>query len=138
AGHSFGNLVLVALNQVTGNFSDAVKKVGALFQVQADILPVVNEEVTLHALMDDGTIVSGESNIPMKHKKINRVYLTPDDIQPIPNVVQAILEADVIIISPGSLYTSILPNIIMKDVIRALNQTDRSEERRVGKDCSAQ
>ncbi|HLR42396.1 MAG TPA: YvcK family protein [Pseudogracilibacillus sp.] len=124
AGHSLGNLVLVAMNQVTGNFYEAVKKVGALFQVQADILPVVNEEVTLHALMDDGTIVSGESNIPMKDKKINRVYLTPDDIQPIPNVVQAIMDADVIIISPGSLYTSILPNIIMKDVIRALNQTE--------------
>lgn len=124
AGHSLGNLVLVAMNQVTGNFYEAVKKVGALFQVQADILPVVNEEVTLHALMDDGTIVSGESNIPIKHKKINRVYLTPDNIQPIPNVVQAIMEADVIIISPGSLYTSILPNIIMKDVIRALNQTE--------------
>src|SRR5699024_1999567 len=124
AGHSLGNVVLVEMNQVTGNFYEAVQKVGALFQVQADILPVVNEEVTLHALMDDGTIVSGESNIPMKHKKINRVYLTPDDIQPIPNVVQAIMDADVIIISPGSLYTSILPNIIMKDVIRALNQTE--------------
>src|SRR5699024_6917818 len=74
--------------------------------------------------MDDGTIVSGESNIQMKDKKINRVYLTPDDIQPIPNVVQAIMDADVIVISPGSLYTSILPNIIMKDVIRALNQTE--------------
>lgn len=124
SGHSLGNLVLVAMNQVTGNFYEAVKKVATLFQVQADILPVVNEEVTLHALMDDGTIVSGESNIPMKHKKIDRVFLTPNDIQPMPKVVQAIMEADVIIISPGSLYTSILPNIIMKNVIRALNQTE--------------
>lgn len=124
AGHSLGNLVLVAMNQVTGNFYEAVKQVAELFQIEADILPVVNEEVTLHALMDDGSIVSGESNIPIKNKKINRVYLTPNDIKPMPNVVKAIMEADVIIISPGSLYTSILPNIIMKDVIRALNQTE--------------
>jgi len=124
SGHSLGNLVLVAMSQVTGNFYEAVKQVAELFQVEADILPVVNEEVTLHAEMDDGSTVTGESNIPIKNKKIERVYLTPDDIQPMPRVVQAIMEADVIIISPGSLYTSILPNIIMKDVIRALNQTE--------------
>src|SRR5690625_1606760 len=73
--------------------------------------------------MDDGTIISGESKIPMKNKKIKRVFFTPNHLTPMPEVVQSILQADLIVISPGSLYTSILPNLIIKDVVDALNET---------------
>lgn len=123
-GHALGNLLLVATNEITGDFNEAVEKVARLFNVQANIYPIVNEPVTLHAEMEDGTIVSGESNIPIKNKKINRVFVTPEDVEANQLVVSAILEADLIVISPGSLYTSILPNLIIKDVVEALKETE--------------
>lgn len=123
SGHALGNILLVATNAVTGDFTSAVQKVAELFKVNANIYPIVNESITLHAEMEDGTIVSGESNIPVKNKKIKRVFLTPENIKPNPQAVQAILAADLVIISPGSLYTSILPNLIMTDVVEALNKT---------------
>lgn len=122
-GHSLGNIVLIAMSSITGNFYEAVKEVSVMFNVKGNIYPIVNESVTLHAEMDDGTIVTGESKIPMKNKKIKRVFLTPDHVTPMPDVVEAILDADLVVISPGSLYTSILPNLIIKDVVDALNQT---------------
>lgn len=123
SGHSLGNLVLAAMNSYTGDFYTAVQKVSDLFNVKGKIYPIVNESVVLHAEMTDGTIVSGESNIPVKHKQIKRIFLTPDKIEPNPKVVEAIVYADVIVISPGSLYTSILPNLIIGGVVRALNKT---------------
>src|SRR5699024_3171335 len=91
---------------------------------QVDIFPIVSESVVLHAEMTDGTIVSGESNIPHEHKIISRIFLTPENIEPNPKVVQAIHEADLVIISAGSLYTSILPNLILGGVVKALYQTN--------------
>lgn len=123
SGHSLGNLVLAAMNSLTGDFHTAVKKVSALFRVEGNIYPIVNGSVILNAVLDDGTIVSGESNIPVKNKKIDRVFLTPEEMEPIPDVVQAIMDADVIVISPGSLYTSILANLIVSGVQQALQQT---------------
>lgn len=122
-GHALGNILLVATNKVTGDFNEAVQKVAQLFKVNANIYPIVNESVTLHAEMEDGSIVSGESNIPIKSKKITRVFLTPNELKPNPLAVKAILEADLVVISPGSLYTSILPNLIMPNIIQALKQT---------------
>ena len=94
-----------------------------LFKVKGNIYPVVKESVVLHAKMTDGTIVSGESNIPHKHKVIERIFLTPDYVEPNPGAVKAIKEADLIVISPGSLYTSILPNLILGGVVDALNES---------------
>lgn len=122
-GHALGNLLLVATNEITGNFNDAVGKVARLFNVKANIFPIVNEPVTLHAEMEDGTIVSGESNIPIKNKKIKRVFITPENVVANELVVGAIRNADLIVISPGSLYTSILPNLIINDVVDALKET---------------
>lgn len=124
SGHSLGNIVLAAMNSITGDFYEAVETVSKLLNVKGNIYPIANESITLHAEMDDGTIVSGESNIPVKNKRIKRVFITPDDIKPMPAVIRSILEADLIVIAPGSLYTSILPNLIIQDVIEALNQTE--------------
>ena len=114
-GHSLGNIVLAAMNSITGNFYEAVEHVSKMLNVKGKIYPIVNESITLHAEMEDGTIVSGESHIPMKHKKIKRVFLTPNDIKPLPEAIEAILSANLVVISPGSLYTSILPNLIIQD-----------------------
>lgn len=123
SGHSLGNLVLVAMNSLTDDFYHAVKTVSELFRVEGNIYPISNGSIVLHAELDDGTIVSGESNIPVKNKKIERVFLTPEKIEPIPEVVEAIMNADVIVISPGSLYTSILANLIVSGVQKALQKT---------------
>src|SRR5690625_1295955 len=119
SGHALGNLLLVATNEITGDFNRAVEKVAKLFNVQANILPIVNEPVTLHAEMKDGTVITGESNIPLNNQKINRVFLTPNTIKANKAAIEALLHADMIVISPGSLYTSILPNLIIKDVMEA-------------------
>src|SRR5699024_12747584 len=93
-----GNLVLAAMNDVTGDFYHAVKQVARLFCVEANIYPISNKSLTLHAELNDGTIVSGESNIPVKNKKIERVFLTSETMEPNPEVVQAIIYADVFLI----------------------------------------
>lgn len=123
AGHALGNVFLVAMSAMTGDFYQGIKQVSKMFQVTGKIYPVVNEPVVLHAEMTDGKIVSGESKIQLEHKKINRVYLTPDNVKPMKQVINAILKADLIVISPGSLYTSILPNLIIRDMVDALRGT---------------
>src|SRR5699024_5983124 len=84
SGHAEGKLVLAAMKSLTGDFYEAVEKVADMFKVKGDIFPIVNESVVLHAEMTDGTIVSGESNIPHEHKIISRIFLTPENIEPNP------------------------------------------------------
>ncbi len=124
SGHSLGNMVLVAMDSITGDFHTAIKKVAELFQVQGNIYPVVNESITLNAEMTDGTIISGETNITSaKNQKIKRVFLTPEEVKPLPNIIREIQMADMVVVSPGSLYTSILPNIIIPEIKTALKNT---------------
>src|SRR5699024_5007189 len=123
SNHSVGNLVLAAMNSLTDDFYEAVDKVSELFQVKGSIFPIVNESIELHARLMDGTVISGESNIPVKNKKIQEIFITPEKVTPNPKVVQAIQEADLVVISPGSLYTSILPNMIIGGVTEAIRQT---------------
>src|SRR5699024_8386521 len=92
--------------------------------VKGRIYPIVNESVTLHAETADGKVISGESHITEKeHEKIERVYVTPTDIEAYPQALGAIEEADLLIIAPGSLYTSILPNLIVSGVSEAIQQS---------------
>ncbi|CRK81470.1 gluconeogenesis factor YvcK family protein [Neobacillus massiliamazoniensis] len=113
SGHSLGNLILAAMTSITGNFVHAIQEMSKVLNVHGKVLPAANQSVVLNAEMEDGTVVKGESKIPYSGKKIKKVFLTPGNIRPIPETIQAIRQADLIIIGPGSLYTSILPNLLV-------------------------
>jgi len=114
AGHNLGNLLIAAMNEITGDFVTAVKELSRVLAVRGDVLPASNQSILLKAEMQDGSIVSGESQIPLVGKKIKRVFLDPEDVVPLKEASTAIAEADAILIGPGSLYTSIMPNLLVK------------------------
>ncbi|MGM0902649.1 uridine diphosphate-N-acetylglucosamine-binding protein YvcK [Mesobacillus maritimus] len=120
SGHSLGNLILAAMTSITGNFSHAIQEMSRVLNVRGKVLPAANRSVILNAEMEDGSIVSGESKIPFSGKKIKRVYLNPENVQPLPETIQEIRQADLIVIGPGSLYTSILPNLLVKELGQAV------------------
>lgn len=115
-GHSLGNLMLAALTNITGDFSSAVEKLSRILNIQGKVLPAANQRITLHAELDDGTIVTGESKIPRYGRRIREVYLSPQEVEPLPETIQAIRNADLIVFGPGSLYTSILPTILVQAI----------------------
>ncbi|TGB02300.1 gluconeogenesis factor YvcK family protein [Halobacillus salinus] len=123
SGHSMGNLLLAAMSSMTGDFYRGIKEISHVLNVRGSIYPIANHSMNLHAEMEDGTIVTGESSIPKQNKKIKRVFVSPTPVQPLPEAVDAIKSADLIVISPGSLYTSILPNIIIPEIGQALRET---------------
>ncbi len=123
SGHSLGNLLLAAMTSVTGDFYDGIKEISRVLNVKGTIYPISTENLSLHAKMEDGTVVSGESNIPLSNKKIEHVFLSPEPVKPFSHAVQAIIDADLIVIGPGSLYTSIMPNLIVPSVQEALETT---------------
>ncbi|MFC4355147.1 uridine diphosphate-N-acetylglucosamine-binding protein YvcK [Chryseomicrobium palamuruense] len=122
-GHSLGNLMLAALTDITGDFGNAVSEMSRVLNIHGKVLPAANQLVTLHAVYEDGTIVSGESKIPLEDKPIRSVMITPEKVKPLPEALQAIKQADLIVIGPGSLYTSILPNLLVEDIQIALRQS---------------
>lgn len=119
-GHSLGNLMLAALTDLTGDFSHAVREMSRVLSVNGAVIPAANQLVTLKAEFEDGTIVSGESKIPAYRQPIKRVFIEPVDVKTLPDTVTAIRQADIIVIGPGSLYTSILPNLLVKDIKKEL------------------
>src|SRR5699024_10031693 len=121
--HSMGNLLLAAMASITGDFYKGIQELSRVLSVKGDIYPITNESLSLSAEMMDGSIVNGESKIPIENKRIKRVFLTPDPAQPLPDAIKAIEQADIVVISPGSLYTSILPNLIIPGVGKALSET---------------
>lgn len=123
SGHSMGNLLLAAMTSITGDFYTGIKEISRVLNVKGKIYPISNENISLCAEMVDGTIVKGESNIPLAGKQIKRVFLDPEDVQPLPNAIKAIEMADLIVISPGSLFTSIMPNLIIPHIDEALQKT---------------
>ena len=120
AGHSLGNLILAGMTDITGDFVSAVRELSRVFAVRGRVLPAAGVAVTLHAEMEDGSIVSGESKIPEAGRRIKRVFLDPAEVEPLPEAVEAIQQADAILIGPGSLYTSILPNLLVTKLVEAV------------------
>ena len=120
AGHSFGNLFLTALTNVTGDFAEAVRVSSRVLAIRGRIYPATSQNVTLEAELADGTIVAGETNISRSRKPIRRVRMVPRRAGPLPEVLEAIQAADLILVGPGSLYTSIIPNLLIEKVTRAI------------------
>ncbi|SFX22148.1 conserved hypothetical protein, cofD-related [Thermoactinomyces sp. DSM 45891] len=123
AGHTLGNLMLAAMKEITGDFTTAVKELSRVFSVRGRVLPASDQDVTLCAEMTDGTVIKGESQIPNIDKIIRRVYLEPSSPLPLDEAIEAILEADGVVIGPGSLYTSILPNLLVKDMATTIRKS---------------
>jgi uncharacterized cofD-like protein len=123
AGHNLGNLLLAAMNEITGDFVTAVKKLSGVLAVRGDVLPASTQSILLMSEMEDGTIVTGESQIPLAGKRIKRVFLDPEDAVPLSEAVTAIAEADAILIGPGSLYTSILPNLLVRGLFAEVKRS---------------
>jgi uncharacterized cofD-like protein len=119
-GHSFGNLFIVAMSGVIGNFEQAVRESSRVLAVRGQILPSTLENVTLCAEMEDADTIRGEHLITESPKRIKRVFLHPEHIQANPEAIRAILEAELIVMGPGSLYTSLLPNLVVSDIARAV------------------
>lgn len=119
-GHALGNLIIAAMTSITGDFAHGVQEMSKVLNVRGTVLPSANQSILLSAEMEDGSIIKGESKIPYSGKKISRVFLTPEHVKALPRAVEAIQDADMIIIGPGSLYTSILPNLLVKEIGKAV------------------
>jgi len=118
-GHAFGNLFIMAMADVTGNFEQALRESGKVLAVKGTIVPSTLQDVTLVASINGGT-VEGESKIPKQNAPISHVFLKPDGVQVNPEAAQAILNAELITVGPGSLYTSILPNLLVEGMVEAI------------------
>lgn len=122
-GHSFGNLFITALSKITGDFEKAIKESSKVLAIRGSVVPSTLEKVTLVAKREDGTETSGESTIPKvtgSVSRIKRLYLNPATVKATPEALVALKEADAIVIGPGSLYTSILPNLLVGGVVDAI------------------
>jgi uncharacterized cofD-like protein len=119
-GHNFGNLFVAALTEITGDFAMAVKVSSAILKTQGVIYPSTVSNVQLEALMDDGSRVQGETSISRSKQRIVELFMIPADAQPLPQALKAIAEADLITLGPGSLYTSLISNLIVSGIPQAI------------------
>ncbi len=123
AGHSFGNLFIAAMTEVTGDVEKALRESSKVLAVKGRVLPASTAHVRLDATMEDGTVVEGESHIPEVGKRIHRVHLFPEKVQPVQSALDAIKNADAVVLGPGSLYTSIMPNLLVEGVADTLRRS---------------
>ena len=119
-GHSFGNLFLAALAEITGDFAQAVQMSSQILAARGRIYPATNTNVTLAARMDDGSVVDGETHITASTRRIVELMLVPADAPPLPAALEAIANADLITLGPGSLYTSLITNLLVRGLPEAI------------------
>ena len=122
-GHPVGNLMIAAMTDIHGDFSTAVKVMSRILNVRGTVLPTTNDIATLNAVLSDGEIIRGESSITKAGGVIDYVYITPSRVKPNEDVLKAIEEADYIIMGPGSLYTSIIPNLVISNVSEKIRES---------------
>lgn len=120
-GQSFGNLFLAAMNEIYGSFEVAVRETSNILAVTGKVLPMTLEDVKLCAVLENGEIVEGESNIPIRNNecksKIKRIYIEPQISYPLVEAIESIKDADIIVLGPGSLYTSVIPNLLVNNIV---------------------
>jgi len=123
-----GNLFIAAMNGISGNFEKAVRKISQVLAVTGQVLPITLEDVTLYAQLRNGRVIKGESSIPEWVKNdnspIQKVFLKPQKPEPLPEVLEAVRSADAIVLGPGSLYTSIIPNLLAQDMAESIAASD--------------
>src|SRR4051794_25395690 len=122
-GHSFGNLFLMALTRIMGDFPDAVKASSEVLKIAGRIYPVTNTDVVLEARFADGSKVVGETRISRSRQRIQSIRMIPRTARPLPETLRAIEEADVITLGPGSLFTSVIPNLLVKGIPEAIQSS---------------
>lgn len=122
-GHSFGNLFITAMSEVTKNFATAVRASSKILAIRGRVLPSTLNDVSLQAKMKDGRVVKGEAEIPEAEGEIEELSLAPSDVPSNPETLKAIKEAEIIVIGPGSLYTSVMPNLLTKGMIEAIKHS---------------
>lgn len=126
AGHSFGNLFITALERIKGDFEKAIEEAGKILNIKGEVIPVTLQDTNLHAVLENGQVIKGEDNIDVpKHDarlKIKKVYLKPN-VKINPKARLAILKADLIVIGPGDLYTSIIPNLLVRSISRSIRKS---------------
>lgn len=122
-GHAVGNLILTAAKEITGNLSDGIEALSKVFNLKGKVVPLTEDNVTLMAEMEDKTIVEGEKEISLSPKKIKKVFYKEEPVIT-PEAIKVIKNADAIILSMGSIFTSIIPNLINKEIIEAIDQSN--------------
>jgi len=126
-GQNFGNLFIAAMNEIHGNFEIAIREMSNVLAVTGKVFPMTLEDVKLYAKLKDGTIIEGESNIPQKNKelrsKIDSVFIKPKKAYPLNEAIEAIKQADCIILGPGSLYTSVIPNLLVRGIVKHIEDS---------------
>lgn len=119
-GHSFGNLFLAALTSITSDFSEAVRLSSEILLTRGHIFPATTSNIELEALMEDGSRVRGETKITASKGRIKELFLVPQNVEPMPQTLEAIAHADLITIGPGSLFTSLIPNLLVRGISQAI------------------
>ncbi len=120
SGHSFGNLFITVMTRLTGDFEKAIKETSKVLALKGRVIPSTLDNVVLVAEHKDGTVTEGEEKIPKSHRPINRIILKPREPSATPEALKAIEEAQIIVLGPGSLYTSVIPNLLIKDITNAI------------------
>lgn len=126
-GQSLGNLLIAAMNDICGDFNEAIKEISNVLAITGKVLPMTLDNVKLFAELEDGSTIEGESNITFLNRKnggkIKRVFTSPKLILPLKESIDSIMDADIVLLGPGSLYTSIIPNLLVTDISKALKET---------------